>query len=202
MFRIGGGTEYPLELHDCRLPASIDMFNISTAPESVESLHWLALIWFGLFDWLSDWLHPWLDRSDGVDEAFWRFDQLFGEYKRPSLGWSGSLLTRGDSIGTGFSISIFFWMKFESRICSFCTDVPGCGICNGCGWIWCVCCCGFKFFSEPSNSRRRAISFLISFRRSRSAAKVTRSKNERKNDPEKLQLENWKLKSEKKIFLF
>lgn len=174
MFRIGGGTEYPLELHDCKLAASIDIFNMSAAPESVESLPGLQMPEFALFRGFSDWMPPpWLDRNDGVEDAFWRFDQLLGEYSCPSAGGIDSLFTRGDSLGIDFSTSFFFCMKFESRICSFCTtDVLACGICSGCGWIWCVCCC-FKFFSEPSNSRRRAISFLISFKRSLSAANVT-----------------------------
>lgn len=175
MLRIGGGTEYPLELLDCRLPASIDMFSISTAPESVESFPWLQFPRFGLFEWLSDCVQP-APRNDGVDDAFCRFAQLLGEYNKPSADWIVSLLTRGESCGMDFSTSFFFCKKFESNICSFCTpDVLGCCSCIGCGWIWCVCCC-FKFFSDEfweSYSRRLAISFLISFNRSRSAAKVT-----------------------------
>lgn len=180
MFRIDGGTECPLELHDCMLAASMDMFSMSAVPESADCFPWLQ---FGS-DWVPAAMAPlWLGRNNGVDDAtFCLFDQLLiGEFSwlstRLSMDWTHSLFVHCISFDVGFSGSIFLCTKFEPWIFSFCT-IPSLEDGNfdgSCTWVGC---CFGNFSSELSFSRRRAITFLISFKRSRSAASVTIKENQ------------------------
>lgn len=180
MLRIGGGTLNPLELHDCELAASTDILSTSAAPESAESLPGLQADNGALAD-MSDWLHaPCTDRIDGVDDAFWCVGvvQLFGEKNILSDSCdddSGSFLMCGDSFKS--PLSMWFWLMemFEPSFFFSCgpqfksNELSLCEIFAEAKWF-CSC---LKFFSDPSKSRRRDISFLMSFKRSRSAAKVT-----------------------------
>lgn len=190
MLRIGGGTLNPLELHDCELAASADILSTSAAPESADSLPRLHADNGALVN-ISDWLHaPCTERTDGVDDAFWRVGvvQLFGEKKMLSECCdddNGSFLACVDSfksiLSMGFwpmqliGASFFFGCgpQFKSNEWSFCEMI------GEAKWF----CCCFKFFSEPSKSRRRDISFLMSFKRSRSAASVTEIWTKKYHDP-------------------